>query len=868
MILAPGETLGGYRIVDVIGIGGMAIVYRAEQVSLGRAVALKVLAPQLSRGEAFRERFRREGKHVATLDHPHVVTVYDSGEIGGHLFLAMRLVQGVTLAERLDHGGLSADETLRILGPIADALESAHAAGLVHRDMKPQNILLSSAGHPYLTDFGIAKGPETGLTATGGFLGSFNYAAPEQFLGKEATAATDVYALTAVVFQCLTGELPYPRDNRAAAVHAHLSEPLPTVESHSVGSRAFNEVIARGMAKDPLQRYDHALDLLSATSGVAEQLPDDQRRSVPTFAVSPRPISHPRPAVTDEASLPDSVGPVVSRSIERSDLGNVSPEPSIELPVIVPEAVLTRSPTVVEEVAQTPDVEALPGVPEARSTADLVSEQPRNGGTSPHGDVRGPASAVVEARPESSARDLSVAIERPVLGNADRSDTSPGPPLATSTSVVHSAVPKPDLTPALADLPAAPTKGLGSANERRRRAPRRIDTVDNGVTPRPHLALAVGIGVAMLAAIAVAVAALTMRYGGSTVPRTYAARSGPLRINYRAPWRTVTSAVAGSFAIRQPVKLEAVGETLAAGGLAISAGVPADVPPALSARYGVPTRSDSVLVAGRPGMRYNWVLNDGTSVAAFVLATTDSDIAIICSARRAPSGSLESCAKVASAASVSTADVLPPGPVAPLIAELKAKLAQTVAMRHKLSGLDSNSLADRAAPAAAIATGEKSAARSLSTIAVPPRYRDLISGLVLALKAEADEFRLLSVAAARSQPTVYARVSYRLTAASRILASTTRKVRLGGLPIPALDVLTVPRPPAEPRHVGTTGTTGPSTSSPAAGPTQTPTTQSPTYSPPAQPSTSGQAPTYTPPTSQGPTQQSPPASGGQQSGSA
>jgi serine/threonine protein kinase len=167
-VLARGDKLGGYEIEDIIGFGGMAIVYRAQQTSLGRPVALKVLAPQLSGDAAFRERFRREGHHVAGLDHPHVLTVYDSGEIDGRLYLAMRLVDGGTLADKMQTGGLSADDTLAILEAIAGALDAAHAAGVVHRDVKPQNILIDRNERPFLADFGVAKG---GGSATVGFEG-------------------------------------------------------------------------------------------------------------------------------------------------------------------------------------------------------------------------------------------------------------------------------------------------------------------------------------------------------------------------------------------------------------------------------------------------------------------------------------------------------------------------------------------------------------------------------------------------------------------------------------------------------------------------------------------------------------------------
>ncbi|MGA2469122.1 MAG: serine/threonine-protein kinase [Solirubrobacteraceae bacterium] len=286
-ILGSGETLGGYRVDDVIGFGGMAIVYRAEQLSLGRRVALKVLAPQLSHDGAFRERFRREGKHAAALEHPNVVTVYDSGEADGRLYLAMRLVEGTTLAERMRASGLSADDTISVLRPIASALDAAHAVDLVHRDIKPQNILLGRDDHPYLADFGVAKGMAggDGLTATSGFVGSINYASPEQIRGEPATAAGDTYALAAVLYECLTGQVPFPRDTEAGVMHAHLSEPPPSLPSVAANVERLDRVIARGMAKEPAERYPQAEQMLGEAAEAVAKLPRSRRHAVPSFAL-------------------------------------------------------------------------------------------------------------------------------------------------------------------------------------------------------------------------------------------------------------------------------------------------------------------------------------------------------------------------------------------------------------------------------------------------------------------------------------------------------------------------------------------------------------------------------------------------------
>ncbi|HUN78615.1 MAG TPA: serine/threonine-protein kinase [Solirubrobacteraceae bacterium] len=283
-LLRPGDTLGGFRIDDVIGIGGMAIVYRAEQISLGRAVALKVLSTRLTRDEVFCERFRREGMHAATLEHPNIVPVYDSGEQDGLLYLAMRLVEGTNLAELIQTRGVTADQTIELLRPIASALDTAHAAGLIHRDVKPQNVLITSQGHPYLADFGVAKGSNTaGLTATGGFVGSVNYASPEQIKGLTLTPASDVYALTAVLYQCLTGHVPYPRETDAGVMHAHLADPPPTLPTLTGVDSDFHTVFARGMAKDPGARYGHAGDMITAAAVAVGRMPGSRRQAVPAF---------------------------------------------------------------------------------------------------------------------------------------------------------------------------------------------------------------------------------------------------------------------------------------------------------------------------------------------------------------------------------------------------------------------------------------------------------------------------------------------------------------------------------------------------------------------------------------------------------
>ena len=208
----------------------MGAVYEATQLSLNRVVALKLLAPNLSDDPGFRARFEREGQVQAGLDHDHIVSVYEAGQSDYGLFLAMRLIAGPTLKQLILDGDLDPRRSVRLLAQVAQALDSAHDAGLIHRDIKPQNILIGRGDHAYLADFGLIKAPdEARLTGTGQFIGTIDYVAPEQVQGEPATPASDCYALTGVLYECLTGEVPFPKPSEAATLHAHVMSAPPTV---------------------------------------------------------------------------------------------------------------------------------------------------------------------------------------------------------------------------------------------------------------------------------------------------------------------------------------------------------------------------------------------------------------------------------------------------------------------------------------------------------------------------------------------------------------------------------------------------------------------------------------------------------------
>jgi serine/threonine protein kinase len=274
--LAPGNEFAGYRVERTVGRGGMGVVYLAEHERLKRKVALKVLAPELASDERFRSRFIRESELAASLDEPNVLPVYDAGEHEGSLYIAMRYVVGTDLRGLIDESPLSLDDALTVVDGVAKALDAAHAKGLVHRDVKPGNILIArSPGsraieHVYLTDFGLTKRStsRSGLTATGVFVGTLEYAPPEQFEGTTLGPRTDVYSLGCVLFECFVGEAPFRREQDAAVMYAHLHDPPPSARARRPElPGGIDRVIEKAMAKRPADRFSTAGELATALKG-------------------------------------------------------------------------------------------------------------------------------------------------------------------------------------------------------------------------------------------------------------------------------------------------------------------------------------------------------------------------------------------------------------------------------------------------------------------------------------------------------------------------------------------------------------------------------------------------------------------------
>ncbi|MFD8326538.1 serine/threonine-protein kinase [Streptomyces lydicus] len=269
-----GRRIAEYLLQDEIGRGGMAVVYRAEDLRLGRTVAVKLLAPELARNETFRKRFTHESRVAAAIDHPHIVPVFEAGETEGMLYIAMRYVQGRDLAALLDRDGpLPLETACRIALQVASALDAAHAHDLVHRDVKPGNILVAEGTdsdrpeHVYLTDFGLTKKSLslTGFTSVGQFVGTLDYVAPEQISGRPVDGRCDVYSLACVLFEMLTGGPPFRRDDDMALLWAHQYDPPPAV----TGLRpdlppAVDAVFAQSLAKAPADRYETCRGFVAA----------------------------------------------------------------------------------------------------------------------------------------------------------------------------------------------------------------------------------------------------------------------------------------------------------------------------------------------------------------------------------------------------------------------------------------------------------------------------------------------------------------------------------------------------------------------------------------------------------------------------
>jgi Protein kinase domain len=358
--LEPGSVFAGYRIDGVLDRGGMGVVYKAKDPDLDRTVALKIIAPEHTRNETAVARFKAEARLAASLEHANIVPIHRGGEHDGVLFLAMRLVPGTNLRKIIDRGALDLPRVARITSQIADALDAAHQRGLVHRDVKPGNILVAGEGdqeHVYLTDFGLTKrlGSVGDLTRTGGWVGTPDYVAPEQIQDHQVDGRADVYSLGCVVYEMLTGHVAYPKDSDMAKLWAHVTDPPPAPRADRPGLvEAFDELVARATAKDPADRYATAGELAAAVrDAVAEQESKRRRDSAQDTFAGDEGLSATRSEFF--------IGPPAIPARETQDDGDAAPRPAAPEPAAP--AAAAAAPPPQEPVAPAPVAAAAAAAP-------------------------------------------------------------------------------------------------------------------------------------------------------------------------------------------------------------------------------------------------------------------------------------------------------------------------------------------------------------------------------------------------------------------------------------------------------------------------------------------------------------------------
>jgi serine/threonine-protein kinase len=321
--LQTGSEFAGCRIEGVLGRGGMGVIYRATELRLGRPVALKLIATEQASDPDVRERFEREARMTASIEHPNVVPVYAAGEEDGHLYLVMRFVPGTDLHHLLqEERRVPPARAASIVAQVADALDAAHAAGLVHRDVKPANILINN-DHAYLSDFGITRvqASDTRITDSGNWIGTVDFMAPEHLRGEPTDARADVYALGCVLFTALTGTPPFRRDTVPVTITAHLHDPPPRPSETAGVPAAFDAVIARALAKDPADRYPSAGDLgRAARAAAAGEWASTARGSVATGAATP------------EEAEPTRIAPAPGATAVMVDFSGTAPVKSTSAP--------------------------------------------------------------------------------------------------------------------------------------------------------------------------------------------------------------------------------------------------------------------------------------------------------------------------------------------------------------------------------------------------------------------------------------------------------------------------------------------------------------------------------------------------------
>jgi serine/threonine protein kinase len=421
-----GSVLAGYRIEGLAGVGGMGRVYRATQIALNRLVALKVIAPELANEPDFRARFERESHLSASIDHPNVIPVYEAGEADGRLFIAMRWVEGTDLRSVIvAEGRLEPDRAVAIAEQVAAALDAAHRSGLVHRDVKPANVMLTATHgqeHVYLTDFGLTKkaSSNTALTRTGFFVGTPDYMPPEQIMGGRADARSDVYALGCLLFHALTGRPPYDRGHEVAKMYAQVHDPPPSVVEAVPGAPAgLDAVITRALAKVPDQRYPSAGDLgRAARAALTGAAPSQPERNLATGLAAPQ-----APEPDDTAPGAAGIAPELEPTAPPAAAPTPPPDPA---PTAPPEPAPTGPP----DPAATPAADSAPSAPPEPGPTAPPTPPPtapsRAAAEPPCRPARLPATRLPPANARAHALDRSHSRQRWSWAPSQQSSWRPG----------------------------------------------------------------------------------------------------------------------------------------------------------------------------------------------------------------------------------------------------------------------------------------------------------------------------------------------------------------------------------------------------------------------------------------------------------
>jgi serine/threonine protein kinase len=721
-VLPPGTVVAGYRIEKPLGQGGMGVVYEATQLSLNRTVALKFLAAHFSQDVDFRERFRREGVIQAGIDHPHIVPVYEAGEVEDGLFLAMRLIRGANLKELILSGDLDAARTLRILAPVAGALAVAHEAGLTHRDIKPQNILVGARDHSYLADFGLTKGPDVvSLTRTGQFLGTLDYVAPETINGERATDRSDTYALAAVLYECLTGQVPYKRPSEAAVLFAHVSDPPPLVsEQRPDLPPGLDAVIARGMAKTPDERHSSPVDLL-----------DDAAQVILAGTSAPPP-----PPVERGASVQPSPPPAPTTLTSHAAIGPTVPSDH-QIDAVPVEAVAEHDDgTAVESTALLTPPEGTAVVPETEepsATTELEQVPPPETPPVPDWGLENEGSGTVfdwgrgtrDTEPLADAPPRAEAPARPAEAPRRRSRW----PLAAGAVALLG----------LAVAVAIVAGGGGSAG----------GSPPAPTASAPKQATASGIG---------------LRYPTTWQPADAPPDALP---GTRAQW---------------PIALAPVGA--AAGTLVLAGRLPSRGPALLPADLaaalpGDPPDPTPVRLGKVDAYRYSGLTPRGSERTAdvYVVPTTAGVVTLACVAPATPPPSFASdCERIVESLAIAGADTYPLGPDRAFAKRLNGAMTALNARRGPLRKRmrSERRAAGQARDATGLARAFANAAGTVTAGAVSPAVAPDRAAIVKAMRRAMTQYRALAHAAGRNDRRAYNRARTGVRRAERDLRSALR----------------------------------------------------------------------------------------------